>query len=364
MKRFFIIAIVFLVINCSFANAEERAKNEETYNTAVFDGEVFNKEQIIKNFVNSVISAYIPSRYLPNASGLPFPEFLFSEFYELDRLTKQYPWFANFIYFQEGMPDYVVVNKWNSPIRISIGWPNNLEPFSVVPTENSPLGERYIYSENDNSEKYEKILSEEVARIASDLSDITGLDIQFLPRSAETLESYGNVRINFISPEYQKDKFFKTDHKKSRSISTPAWPKPLSIEHIQEWFLSAVHYTPYSDKQVEGYFIPNFKNEIQFAACAIHSGHEDMIMRALIRECIVRSLGFPNGQELTPNSTIGLWNDKDAWFVRNLKKPFPLSAPSTVTQIDKYFLTLLYANEIQAGMDPRELTRTLIELTQ
>ena len=85
------------------------------------------------------------------------------------------------------------------------------------------------------------------------------------------------------------------------------------------------------------------------AVCYIWEGHPPEILRGLIRECLLRSMGFPGLPNLGYKqlSLLNSWNGNEPKpeYVDYLQKPFVL------LERDQQFLELLYSSKIHAGMD-------------
>lgn len=192
------------------------------------------------------------------------------------------------------------------------------------------------------------------------------MPVSYLPTDQETRERYGNVRINlFEDGSFPKDSsdqpdhdglFKRSDRPKSSLISMRTGhirPLPISFPEAEVTLRSPFLFKTVK-RHVEGYFLANGKNEIQMSVCYIWEGHKPEILRGLIRECLLRSLGFPDpayplsgilSEEL---SMLGSWNgstDPLPKFSEYLHKPFSL------TDADRFFLSLLYNPKIKAGMD-------------
>lgn len=89
------------------------------------------------------------------------------------------------------------------------------------------------------------------------------------------------------------------------------------------------------------------------AFCYIWEGHATKILRGLIRECLLRSLGFPDlaypfsGVMSEELSMLGSWNGSTGPVPRFAEY---LNKPLFLTSADRFFLGLLYNPKIQAGM--------------
>lgn len=335
----------------------------------------------------------------------------------------RYPWLYDFLYREKGEPKYFAVNKWTGPIRISLGYPADLAPVlspderkSEQPHPNNkrwldPLSPIYfiakrlgftyptrlsLYDSRDlmeTSPAYVNIASlqttveDEITVLLPVIRDLTGLPVSYIEREHETAESTANLRIIFQTR--------LTDEPLKANLTVPAgkrtsiMPSGLrtsipgdtsggvaiigeqnSIDYrraVEPALLTAVHFTSYTDQQVDGYLLPNADNSIGMSFCFIGANRlEPPILRALVRECLVRSLGLPNAPSLLPTMLLGLWNGqlpgesraliwmnrpgalKDAPTSYSAKEWGPSTPP--ITEFDRFIIRTLYNSQIRPGM--------------
>lgn len=301
------------------------------------------------------------------------------------RVTQSaYPWLYPHLVPENGLPKPLAVNKWTQPIRIAFGMPNDLKPYEDAP-ENGKRVFKLVYPRllegkwtgfhfaiNDHIadiKSYDSfsVVENEIKGFAEAVSPIVGLPVSYIAPDLETKDQYGNIRINLFKDDSLKtqstnrlvsDGAFKRVDRQIPGIYGVKFgingpPPPSSFSELEAMLKTPITFKSLR-RHVEGYFLSNEKNEIQMAVCYIWEGHTIEILRGLIRECLLRSLGFPDpayplagilSEEL---SMLGNWNGSTGPMPR-----FPdyLHKPLSLTDADRFFLSFLYSPKIQAGMD-------------
>lgn len=309
-----------------------------------------------------------------------------------------YPWLYPHLVPENGLPKPLAVNKWTQPINISFGMPNDLEPFEEMNKEAkkapSISGKKRIFLDKTREGKWNglyyelndpiadikgyrsfPVAEDEVKAFSEVVSPVIGLSVSYLAPELETKENYGNIRINLFKDDVlAANKISGSDHgglynRESRpkpkfntvvtGVGAPPWFDFQQLEPLLNTRLSFNNF----GRHVEGYFLSNEKNEIQMAVCYIWEGHKPEILRGLIRECLLRSMGFPGltNRGFKEISLLGEWNQQNG----NGPKPEYLeyfSQPFALTEKDRRFLELLYSESIQPGMDYIALYKTLENL--
>ena len=261
------------------------------------------------------------------------------------------------------------VYKWNAPIFISMGFQNDLKP-AVPPSINGKKIDdlkRWPYDLNGKAlaswfltstgnaklfgealkkrHEAEKIVEDEINKNVSDLQHLTHLNVSYLPHSQDNSESKANVRIVLVADP--KAESWISDFKRGDGISKSLaydQPTPVDIRSLITSDSASVNFTSASRRQVDGFLFAN-GNDIDGAYCFIWQEHGAEVIRSLVRECLVRSLGFPGASSRLKevNDSLSLWNEGGP------------DAQSSISELDKYLINLLYDPQLKAGMSDLDL---------
>lgn len=361
------------------------------------DGVEYTRYEIVTTFLKSAISADISvgQGLFDNALVPP----LMSSDETDDALATpegyrvQYPWLYEYLYREKGMSRYVAINKWDStkPLRIALGFPNDLKPYDWLRLPIAPSEGLAVFNANQETmglpkvfavesafveqslaapdERAVQIAEKEIASFSVELSGLTGLDISYVPKTDEGSAKEGALRIVLLPQMYRPNNIFKNgvfSIKTSYSFSVPGKKIRHFIGGVQNFlFLTAVRFTPYSEKQVDGYFLPNADNTIGMSICYIWQGHAPEMLRALVRECMLRSMGLPDATAAQSRGYLDLWNDPQD-FPRRFKEPAietikldEYEIPKGLSEYDRYFLGLLYNPAIKPGMSAIDVYHAL-----
>lgn len=371
MRTFFLIFGLCLVF-CRPCYAEEPSHEPRSEHTVIFSA---------RGFLPAVIA---PQTYNVR---LIHPEDLYVT-------EASYPWLYPHLVPERGLPKPLAVNKWVQPIKIAFGMPNDLEPFEETNKEGkkppSISGKKGILLDRTREGKWNglyyelndpiadmsgyggfPIVESEIKDFSAIVSPVIGLSVSYLSPNEETKENYGNIRINLFKDDVlAANKINGVDHgglfkRESRprpkfntvvtGVGAPPWYDFQQIEPILNTRISFNNF----GRHVEGYFLSNEKNEIQMAVCYIWEGHQPEILRGLIRECLLRSMGLP-GLANRGFEQVSLLRD---WNGTKLKPTYSdyLQKPFVLSEIDRKFLQLLYSPDIQAGMDYLTVRKLLEE---
>ncbi len=303
-----------------------------------------------------------------------------------------YPWLYPHLVPERGLPKPLAVNKWVQPISIAFGMPNDLEPFEEITKEgkkpHSISGKKRIFLDRTREGKWNGLYYElndpiadikgyhsfpaaeaEVQAFSEVVSPVIGLSVSYLSPDEERKEHYGNVRINLFKDDtlaaiewgngYHPGLFKRENRPKPKfntvvtGIGAPPWYDFQQLEPLLNTRISFNNFP----RHVEGYFLSNEKNEIQMAVCYIWEGHQPEVLRGLIRECLLRSMGLP-GLANRGSDQVSLLRD---WNTIKLKPAYSgyLQKPFVLSEVDRGFLELLYSSEIQEGMDYLSLREIL-----
>lgn len=309
--------------------------------------------------------------------------------------NSSYPWLYPHLVPEKGLPKPLAVDKWTQPIKITFGMPNDLEPFEEITKEgkkpHSISGKNGFYRTKEGEwngvyyalndliadikgYKAFPVVESEIKGFSEVVAPVIGLPVSYLSPDEETKENYGNIRINLFKDDTLAavkwgkglhPGLFKRENRPKPSFTT-AWsgvgqPRPYDFPELERLLNTRTSFNN-SLHHVEGYFLSNENNEIQMAVCYIWEGHQPDVLRGLIRECLLRSLGFPGvtNRHSEHGSLLKGWNGSTPWpeYVDYLQKPFALF------DNDQSLLELLYSKEIQAGMDYLTLRNVLIKNAQ
>lgn len=283
-----------------------------------------------------------------------------SDFYNPEIFKRNYPWLYPYLYETKDHPSLLSINKWVKPVRISLGLPNRYQSFGK---ENKAFG-YFLDVGNNPKPPYRAArawVEDESSRMAPILSDLTNLDIAFI---AEELPndptSISNVRIILMDDVSSWETKFKTGNR-NRTTSLRDWDK--SWIAIEPHLVTRIPFTPEFVHQVNGYYISNADNEIQFSVCYIWTGHEEAMVKKLTQECLVRSLGFQGFNTIhyhddTSKSVLYSWNDPyDSSPEIDIKA---IAYEPRLTDLDQFFIKTLYSPAIKPGMDYMSVFKLLV----
>ncbi|HIF26486.1 MAG TPA: hypothetical protein EYG18_07185 [Micavibrio sp.] len=298
------------------------------------DGEKLSPYTISTNLITS---AFITSANLNFNDATSLTRLQKQDQYqETDRPAK---WLHDLINRPDGIANPMGLHKWTQPIKISTG----------LPIPYSPQADRLIslpYTENAETEQKIKNI---VTNFIPQLEPLVGLPISW----AEDSDSDQiNVRIIYIQNIHGEnhDLSWQSDYKRGRVwISKPnSGPEPFfNFEHKINTKYS---FTPSTLEQVEGYLIANPDNSYKFAYCYIWEGHNDNMFVALVKECVLRSLGFPNPPSYATNSFLSIWNsDLETHNSVNYSPAKNKGIPQKLTEMDKILIRLLYSDFSERG---------------
>lgn len=395
------------------------------------DGKTYKQAALIEAFRNVAFNTTIPSTILPIRDNLakvraeiskieprtyetdkgsvtfPPPELPWDILFDPALFKPKYPWLYEYLYRDEGVPRYAAVNKWEKPIKISFGFPNDLQP--VIPekapdTEQTHTVPASRYQQQKAADLYEStvfdarhnditihetiaekikqaqnVSEQEVTRHVKNLSELTGLDVTYLPHTEETPDNMANVRIVFV--DNMKDGCggnWKTPFKRrvipDSSLKGTSWrcsPSPVSrFEYtkyilnmrfradFEQYLSTAVLFTPEAERQVDGYLLPNADNSIGMSFCFITIDHSPEMIKGLVRECLVRSLGLTQAPYDNGTALLGYWNNPDQLITKRARNNIPKEPPE-ITEMDRFLIKTLYNPQINPGMTVPDLARLL-----
>lgn len=352
-------------------------------------------EETLKSFIEVAISNYLPViQTFPELTSLP-PLERVSEadgcedanclivpvvkkedsFLYPTEFKRRYPWLYEFVYRENGVPKTMVINKWTKPFKISVNYPLDLQSFADV-KDNNPINEPgsylvnsgvrsthkvkwYVSPEQESKTKQaEEIIISEIQKTIPSLKKGTGLEISYIPHSSETKNDFAQIRVVLVNYQDDWGTQFKQFPEKPFVVTGSKLANNYPIEfrsELENYNLpSAVHFTPYSGRQVDGYFLSDKNNEIQMAFCFIWQGHTPEILKALTQECLIRSLGLPDAPRNEVGSLLSLWNDNEKFKKHELQP-----TPTQMSNFDFQMLRLLYDAKLKPGMGAYEAYKAI-----
>lgn len=366
------IAILLLGTNCVHAananvSTDGAPKNSSLFPTsATFDGKTYSSQDLINAFAEIAFSSYIrPNNFVYALPPSPPDQHCDEAKLKTGAIcgTREdykavYPWLYEYIFRDNGIPRYYAINKFTEPIKISIGYPNDLAPMGpnasdaakgtncASPQTSSKNAQLCISDRNDLNEQAiktpqfsrarefaeaQKIVEAEVKAAIPIMQTETGLPVSYVPHSDETHDNFANVRIVLedfgyneksavvpagLAADFRGNPLLRAPH----GVATLVRHSLSYRDDVEPALAGIVRFTPYSairseefvqgrdnTRQVDGYLLPNADNSIGLSFCFIYVPTNQSIA-ALARECLLRSLGLPNAPQLVPTMALGLWN--------------------------------------------------------
>lgn len=347
----------------------------------------FSKPEVIRSFLYASISPgfgfEIGENYTPlyNQSH-PDSNKLFAP----ETFREAYPWLYPLLY-PDGLPHALVINKWTQPVRISMSFPNDLKPYGDAGKE--PVMARLATWDKEEriNKQAEQIVRDEAAKAAPELAVLTGLPVTWVPDEPKgDPKAVSNLRIVMVHDiSLWTTPFSYGVNRSTRSGSGERLRNSPDIYHfdtVERRLSTLVAFTPMYAYGVNGYFVPDQDNEIQFALCYIWDGHDEPVLRKLVQECLVRGLGLPGAASLNykEQAVLSSWHGPFPLDYDRLTKEekeivysvvaipeslkdkfvFPPVVPGR-TESDDYFVRLLYSDFIKPGMTYLDVYKTLTQ---
>jgi len=311
------------------------------------DGQEYTKGYLVTTFIEAAFNPHIRRRtYIPPLFALRKDRddpMTFKEGYKI-----QYPWLYEFLYRDKGLPTFLSLKKWTHPPRVSTGFPNDLKPFKTYIGPDGKEIESGFFPNGADDIPNEII--DEIKSGAAFISHATGMEVSYIPHEEETTDNYAEMRIVFTNFVSNWDTPFKWGKEGVVVITSGGGQDHRNFRQRTEEYLYPVYYTPYSQTQVDGYLLPHADDSIGMSFCFIWQGHALDMIRSLIRECMVRSMGLTQNIKGTPvNSILSYWNNPQLF---GLKKGPDLPRP--LDEVDSFLLGMLYDPALKPGMTPLE----------
>lgn len=116
------------------------------------------------------------------------------------------------------------------------------------------------------------------------------------------------------------------------------------------YYRDTTSFSPQNSNHIEGYIYTNSNHGIKKSECYIYAGHVEVIKRILVKQCLMRSLGFVGFVNKEIDTALSLEIDEQKSYGENL------------TALDKYLISILYSRKINAGINKNELIKVLPEI--
>jgi hypothetical protein len=281
-----------------FKSYAKRAVSSSLVALYYLDGKPYSREQLIIDFTRIAYQRSLWVEDILNYQrGSLAPAW---RSLEPKPQLKMYPsWMVEYALRHKGRPVFDGLNKWPGEITIGIGWP----PPSAQP---------------ENVQDSSRAVSQ-IKKVLKGLGAASGRPVKYMSPKLETEENFARIRIIEAGSErFYQDNKFKVRGRTGGPIPAPIMNGKQSdfidfgkhglMQDLEGRFLDAARFTPFSRSQVDGYFVSNSKNEIDFAVCYIWSGHKDVLFNALVTECLVRAMGLPETSRIAETSALSLWN--------------------------------------------------------
>ncbi|WP_139209949.1 hypothetical protein [Palleronia pelagia] len=297
---------------------------------------ISNEREFLSNFIAAAVSNQSNQYRIP-----PFNQRTeeFEGIFNITLLRSFYPWLTKHLHEVDGRPKLQAINKWSKPIRISFAPPADENLCSEVNQNRTTDCILWpVTSQKDHED-----IKAEVSELIGSLASLTGLDISL----ASNVSDPANLHILRIPSEGQ---VFKKNKSIITTISSSTFPKPILFAGYLDRFLpNAVWFTAGAKRHVEGFYLPDSRNRIDRAFCYIRGHHSVEIIRAMTRECLLRSLGLPGALSNSPpmGQILSLWNENAD--ITDVDLPVELGV------LDREIIKHLYSEKIYAGMTPWEL---------
>lgn len=367
-----VLAAFFVVYAFETASTPQKPGEQKLHaKLRVVEDAHYSKSKIISDFISSAFSK----------NPWPYPQQPYQEAPGLS-LETAFPWFYEFIVRERGQPDVTgLVKPPQNKITVAFEWP--------IFTKEHPIqieGRPYCKAGIDcrclvqNVETFDSLTSEEteelVQHIQSELKTIesaTGLEAEFrkICHDKEQTEDYAKIRIVPIFANRQYN-FFKI-HKHTGRIRETGWSAAGRELELQ----GAINFTSDRRAQVDGFILPDAQNSIGLSVCKIMPNVGLPLIKLLVSECLMRSLGFAELVE-NKNSILSAWNAayedtskvsymdgdvalrKEVLWWTTTQKHSPIAGafpkkPAGISEYDQILLKIMTCPELKAGMKKEEV---------
>jgi hypothetical protein len=345
-----------------------------------------SREEIVSAFLQT---AFSPTVWMPNEAQKKeagFFSFLFGHSeanYWLSLIKDEVPWISPFVgRMGRDLPEVNAIHKWPGEITIGFDIPPYGAQCEKVLAEQFCLN-KYTYAgsvEQMQKDGMYPIVEQQVVSLIPELKKLTNRSVRFIPNntSQEKTSEHARIRIVWMRGNRQKN-YFKSFYPICNigcSVSSAGW-----FGKIHEYLWGGVPFTPESRAQVDGYILPYSNNHIGLSVCRINPYVGVEMVKALVTECLIRSLGLP-GMLDDPDMVLGRWNkdheahskkiglDDDAYLSPEVRYFSPDLFPHEITKKqnllvslsrrDKEMVSLLYCDDIVSGMTQKQVRQIIL----
>jgi hypothetical protein len=416
VKRYKIITALVILLGifyvASFLRAQEIAavkgitkdQSIPSLSPITVGGNVFGKEDLIRDFIKIAFSETLRDEETGEDAKYLFRRFLQHRFV-FDKKLKEnenikeilpdipdvadyqrqkdefenmmYPWAQEYLRRPNGFPKVDVINKWkDKEIAIGIDWPIytlNGWPGTIDMREGQPVSTFSAFRDR-HQDVYQEIRGS-IEPLLPKLERASGIKFRLQMNSdpRERTKEYARIRIIPINTIglYNYFKFHRWYYFYSNVIGGN-----FHLETDMNNWLGGVTFTPFTRSQVDGYLLPHEDNSLGMSFCKVLPIVGKEMLKALITECVVRSLGLPNLSQENETAILGNWNkayDGDSklmpldgraaviggggnpGYVKPTKEEFAKVKkdikPAQFSEYDALMLKLLYCPAIKPGMD-------------
>ncbi|HEX2752712.1 MAG TPA: hypothetical protein VHP34_06340 [Alphaproteobacteria bacterium] len=281
-------------------------------------------------------------------------------------------WISALLEFTEiYMPPLGILHKWPGDITVGVSWPLYDSMTDYDDAKYKIMADNRSRFSRMTDVQYGKIRNI-VEPLLPEMRQLTGRNVTFVPKGdpREKTAEFARLRIVLTTYSY---------HLKRPRLGLGNMHSH-TVEDYQGYFTSAVNFTPDSRAQVDGFFLTDDKDDIRFAVCYVNPDVGEVLLKALIQECLVRAMGLPEFQGIEEGSILANWNsdfEPPSDFAQDFNKefmpryvkglphakgnPFPVEfvderkIPKGLSDYDRGLLRALYCDALQSGMDARRI---------
>lgn len=362
--------------------------HEKTY---VFDGKTYSVSQLLDDFMEVAFS----DKPWPMEDGVDATYMLGRKFDEatqresilsltprregtrLEYFLRDFPWMEEFAAQPRSFEYGDRLHKWNrKKIRISFDWPafSGREHLSPISIENLPFcgpASQYCAYVSALASGHHKDIVDHIQSVATELEQITDADLSVIMPGTKEEASAEFARIRIVFEEKNEQKNFFKFHRYGKHKRVIDWRMRYNEHELKP----AVSFTTDIRSQVDGFLVISEDRSIGLSVCKIMPVVGADLMRSLLTECLVRSMGLPDLLSRDAESVLTNWNAQyDAYSllkdldgrekalrpapVRIERADLPALSPTKVfdhlTEYDRFMLGLLYCDKIKTAATKQE----------
>lgn len=243
----------------------------------------------------------------------------------------------------KGWPLPCRLHRWEGKeISIGIDWPPQPRT-REYPGERPPVS---VFSQSLFQSWY--LIEQQVRALIPTIQKMTGKKVTFVPPGDPREYTHEFARIRIVPV---RTVGFKTTRRDAHAPPAGDW----NILDNEYQFWGGVPFSEDMDYQPDGYLLPFHNGSLGMAVCKIYPGYPEGVVKAMISECLMRSLGLPGVSGM--KETTSVLTDWNANFRQNLDPD--LSAYHKYLKYDRLLMKLLYCPALKSGMTADEATEAL-----